>query len=74
MKFFIYIMLVFAFLKADNYELGHGYKVSDKLYLGGYFSVDYSKGESLDKFRLDDVALLAYGNLSPKISYLFIFL
>lgn len=70
MKFFIYIMLVFAFLKADNYELGHGYKVSDKLYLGGYFSVDYSKGESLDKFRLDDVALLAYGNLSPKISYL----
>jgi len=69
-KVFIYIIFLLAFWKADDYQLGHGVKLNDKLHLGGYLSFDYSKGENLDKFRLDDVALLVYGNLSSKSSYL----
>lgn len=69
MKLFILFFIILSFLKADDYKLGHGYKISDELHLGGYFSLDYSKGKNVDKFRLDDVAILAYGNIYPKLSY-----
>jgi len=65
-------MILFSsiFLKADEYELGHGLKLSDKLSIGAYFSADYETGEQKDQFRLDDVAVLAYGSLTPELSYL----
>ena len=71
MKLFILLLLFFtALVKAEDYELGHGLKINDALNLGGYFSVDYARGKTEDKARLDDVAFLAYGSLSPKFSYL----
>ena len=71
MKYFIYLFVFcFAFLRADEYKLGHGLKLNDKLSIGGYFSVDYETGDQKDQFRLDDVAILAYGSLSSNFSYL----
>ena len=71
MKYFLYLFLLFSlFAKADEYELGHGYKISDELILGGYFSTDYSQGDEKRQFRLDDVAILAYGDLTQNFSYL----
>lgn len=55
---------------AEPYELGLGYKAHDKLTLGGYFSTEFSQGEDLKEFAIDDVALLAYGNLSENFSFL----
>lgn len=70
-KFLIYITFVFVFLlRADEYELGHGLKLSDELHIGGYFSLDYSISNEKRQFRLDDVAVLVYGDLSSKLSYL----
>lgn len=64
------MVLLPVVLLAQEYELGRGYKVVDVFNLGTYFSVDYSKGKNVDKFRLDDVAVLAYGILPANFSYL----
>jgi len=68
--FFIFIMFFAGCLFADKYELGHGYKISNALTMGAYFSIDYTDGKSIDKLRLDDMAVLAYGNLPSNFSYL----
>lgn len=60
-------------MSANEYELGHGFKVNDKLHIGGYFSTDYEKSNEKRQFRLDDVAILGYGELFPKFTYLFEF-
>lgn len=71
MKFFLYLFLLFSLLiQADDYKLGRGYKISDELIIGGYFSIDYSQGDEKRQFRLDDVAFLAYGDLASNFSYL----
>lgn len=71
MKFITYLLIfTFTFLRADDYQLGHGLKLNDKLNIGGYFSLDYEKGNTKRQFRLDDVAVMAYGNLYPRLSYL----
>jgi hypothetical protein len=72
MKFFlIYFIFLSSFLlKAEDYELGHGIKINEHLHIGSYFSTDYSSSDEKKEFRLDDVAILAYGNLSPDFSYL----
>ena len=71
MKLFLPILLsFFLFLQADDYELGRGVKLHDAINLGGYFSVDYQKGERIKQFRLDDVAFLAYGTLAPNLTYM----
>ena len=64
--------LLSSFLQAQDYkyELGHGYKIDDALNIGAYFSLDYAKGDSVDRARLDDVAVLAYGNFLSNFSYL----
>lgn len=54
----------------DSYALGHGYKFNDALNVGAYFSVDYAKGDSIDRLRVDDLAVLAYGNFLSNLSYL----
>ncbi len=55
-------------VQADPYELGLGYKAHENLTIGGYFSTEFSKGENLSEFVVDDVALLAYGNISENLS------
>lgn len=71
MKFLILLFFLFSvFLRADEYELGHGLKLDDKLNIGGYFSLDYEVGNQKRQFRLDDVAIMAYGDLTPKLSYM----
>ena len=71
MKYFVYIFCVVTLLlNADEYKFGQGYKISDELRVGGYFSIDYSDGDEKRQFRLDDVAVLAYGNITHKFSYL----
>ncbi|MCB1644865.1 MAG: hypothetical protein KDI36_05405 [Pseudomonadales bacterium] len=54
----------------DDYQLGLGYRLNDQITLGGYFSFEYARGDNVDEIVLDDLALLAYGNLSPRFSYL----
>ncbi len=71
MKVLLYMTLFFTlFLRADDYEMGHGLKLDEALNLGAYFSTDYTASEEQDRFRIDDVALLAYGALYPKLSYM----
>lgn len=71
MKLHIVIIVFFTlFLKAEEYEMGHGLKVDKNLNLGAYFSVDYETGDKKKQFRVDDVAVMAYGNIEPELSYL----
>ena len=68
------IILIFVFLltvQADEeYQLGEGIQVGSlPLYIGGYFSLDYKYMDSEDRYRIDDVAVLAYGNYN-KFSYM----
>ena len=66
---FIYTM---AILSAESYEIGNGYQITDTpLYLGGYFSFNYSdyNKENIQETSLDDLALLSYGSYD-KFSYM----
>jgi len=56
--------------QAEPYELGLGYKAHEKITIGGYFSSEFSQGENIQEVAVDDVALLAYGNLSENFSFL----
>lgn len=53
-----------------QYQLGRGLTVSDALVVGGYFSTEYINTNNQESFSLDDLALLAYGSLTGKFSYL----
>ncbi|MBN2782375.1 MAG: hypothetical protein JXQ66_03960 [Campylobacterales bacterium] len=66
----IFSIFLLSSLVLHAYELGKGYKFNEQLHLGGYFSTDYSLSEDERVFRLDDVAILAYGSLNDNISYL----
>ncbi len=55
----------------DEYQLGLGYKVNDKVTVGGYFSLEYGNGDNVNEIVLDDLAFLVYGNLTSNFSYLF---
>ena len=67
---FIFIVLLFSSLYAENYEMGRGLTLSEKLHVGGYISTDYESSDEKKQFRLDDVAVLAYGRVLPELSYL----
>ena len=71
MNFFLLFILLFGSVAyADDYQLGHGYNVDKTLNIGAYFSLDYSNGKQIDRARIDDVAILLYGNLPSDFSYL----
>jgi hypothetical protein len=71
MKFLVVLITLFVYLlNADEYEIGHGLRLNDKINLGAYFSIDYTTGDEKKQFRLDDVAILAYGNIDSKLSYM----
>jgi len=70
MKALLLSIFLISLLFAEDYQLGQGLKINDNLNIGAYFSTDYTKGDEIDRYRLDDVAILAYGNLTPRFSYL----
>lgn len=61
--------MLLPFLLAQEYEIGRGVTLSEKLHLGGYLSIDYESSNAVKQFRLDDVAVMAYGQLLPELSY-----
>lgn len=63
-------VLVAVTLQAQSYELGRGYRVDDMLNVGGYFSSEFEMQSSQETIRLDDVAVMAYGDVDPMLSYL----
>ena len=68
----IFIFLVFLLtLQADeDYQLGEGTQVGSlPLYIGGYLSLDYQNMAHLQRYRIDDLAFLAYGAYD-KFSYI----
>lgn len=73
MRFAVLITLLFyllAYGEEDSYQPGEGVQVASlPLYIGGYFSMDYQQHENLKQLRLDDLALLAYGDAGT-FSYL----
>lgn len=55
---------------AGEYKLGEGQQIDSlPLYLGGYFSLDYRNMGSENRYRIDDVAVMGYGNYD-KFSYM----
>lgn len=68
-KIVLLLALIFS-LSSAKYELGDGMQVASlPLYVGGYLSLDYQYREEYARYRVDDVAFLAYGSYS-KFSYL----
>ena len=71
MKHFIIIFVAISTLiYAEDYSIGHGLQINQNLNIGGYFSTQYEKSDILEQYMFDDIALLAYGGLSDKLSYL----
>jgi len=66
----LFSIALLSFAHADNYELGHGYKVNDTINVGGYFSTEFESNRQNESFTLDDVAVMAYGEINPMFSYL----
>lgn len=69
-----YIALVFIFLLSlqadEEYQLGKGVQVGSlPFYVGGYFSLDYKHTDDIDRYRIDDLAVLGYGDYE-KFSYM----
>lgn len=72
MRFTVLALLLISFAWGDDnsYKPGEGVQVgSFPLYIGGYFSLDYQQSKEQKQVRIDDFALLAYGD-SEKFSYL----
>ena len=73
MRLAVLITLLFhllAYGEESYYHPGEGVQVgSMPLYIGGYFSLDYQQKEEHKEFKVDDLALLAYGD-TGKFSYL----
>lgn len=65
------LIFLFTFAHAQSeYELGKGVRVASlPLYVGGYFSLDYKYMDDESRYRVDDVAVLAYGGYD-KFSYM----
>lgn len=57
-------------LYAESYTLGHGVQMNDWMSVGGYFSSELESNRNEDSFTLDDVAVMAYGDINPMLSYL----
>jgi hypothetical protein len=55
---------------AEGYTLGHGYRLYDMLTLGAYFSTEYEATRDEQQFKVEDLAILGYGNLTSSLSYL----
>lgn len=71
MKYLILLIFLLLGLHAqDEYELGSGYKIASlPIYIGGYFTLDYSKKDEQNIYRVDDIAFLSYGG-NDTLSYM----
>ncbi len=68
-NFLIFLLLATSLVAKEAYKLGEGMQVQElPLYLGGYISLDYKSSQTEDRYRINDLALLAYGNHN-KFSY-----
>jgi len=74
-KIFITILLILSSLYAqdeteNDYTLGEGIQIASlPIYIGGYFSLDYRHTKQEDRYRINNIALLSYGNYN-KFSYI----
>ncbi|ADR35133.1 hypothetical protein Sulku_2474 [Sulfuricurvum kujiense DSM 16994] len=66
----LFSLTLLSLIHAAEYELGHGIRVNDAINVGGYFSTELESNQQSDTFTLDDVAVLAYGDINPMVSYL----
>jgi hypothetical protein len=57
-------------LHAQPYTLGQGLHINPILNIGGYFSSEFESKNSDESFAIDDVAVMAYGEINPMFSYL----
>lgn len=57
-------------IQADPYIFGQGVHVNKALNIGGYFSTEFEAKDGEETFTMDDLALLAYGEINPMLSYL----
>ena len=56
---------------SNTYTLGEGLQLGNSpIYIGGYVSMDYQRREHENRYRLDDIALLSYGQFKS-LSYMF---
>ncbi len=71
MKRSLWILIITTLLSADAYKIGSGFKIPQiPLYVGGYITADYiSRDDDYNRFRIDDVALITYGDYK-RFSYL----
>ncbi len=69
MRFFVLLTFLTS-ISLHAYDMGRGYALFDNVYVGGYFSADYAKSKNEEYARLDDVALLGYGNITDDLSFL----
>jgi hypothetical protein len=69
-KFFLILLLLIKLNADDEYKLGQGMQLGSlPMYVGGYFSIDYTKQDDMTRYRLDDIAFLSYGHYE-KFSYM----
>lgn len=56
--------------QTEPYQLGMGLDLNQGFTVGGYFSTEFVHGDDVDKFVVDDVAVLVYGAFDNNFSYL----
>ncbi len=54
----------------QDYQLGRGLALNDSVTIGGYFSTEYANGDNEEEFKIDDLAVLVYGDFSDNMSYM----
>jgi len=57
-------------LHAQPYVVGQGLHIDPMFTIGGYFSSEFESKNNEETFTLDDVAVMAYGDINPMFSYL----
>ncbi len=68
--FLVFLLLVSLLFSEEEYRLGEGVKVASlPLYIGGYASLNYLKGENQKEYRIDKLAFMSYGSYD-KFSYM----
>ncbi len=69
-RFFILLILCSVLSAENSYQLGEGVQIDElPIFVGGYISTDYRYKDEEHRFRVDDIALLSYGNYKA-LSYM----
>ena len=74
-ELFAFALLLFSTLvttpvHGQDYQLGRGLVLSDNVTIGGYFSTEYANGDNEEEFKIDDLAVLVYGDFTENFSYM----